>query len=280
MRIGIVIPAFNAAGWIETCLHALVAQAHAGWVAVLVDDGSTDATGAIAGAIADPRVLITRQANAGVSAARNRGLAMLPATDALLFLDADDWLAPDALERLASALAAAPHAIAASGACGFVAEGAGPGTRPRRVKRPPPGDLLMPLLERNLFANGGQVLIRREAADLAGHFRTDLSFGEDWEYWTRIAAFGPFTAAPGSPVLFVRERGRGAYLRQATDPAAFLACTEAIFTNPTLAARLGPVRLAERRIRAEAEHQWVVGRALLRAARDREGRGYLRRYVA
>ena len=43
-------------------------------------------------------------------------------------------------------------------------------------------------LTRNLFANGGHLLIRREAIEAAGDFREDLSYGEDWEYWTRLSS--------------------------------------------------------------------------------------------
>lgn len=238
-RVGIVIPAFNAAAWIETCLRSLLAQTHRRWVAVVVDDGSTDSTGALVARLAEPRITRVPQAHAGVSAARNRGIAALSDCDAVLFLDADDWLAPDALARMLGQLETFPSAVAAAGSCGFVPEHAQPGARARRVKRPPAGELLAVLLERNLFANGGHLLIRRAVVERVGLFRRDLGFGEDWEYWTRLAALGRIAAAPGRPVLFVRERTAGAYLRQVIDPLAFTPCVRAIFENPMLAARLG-----------------------------------------
>ena len=181
MRIGIITPAYNAEPWIGRCLGSVLAQSHADWRLVVVDDGSTDDTDAAIAAFDDPRVRVLRQHHAGVSAARNCGITALPETDAVLFLDADDWLAPDALARLAQALETFPTAIAATGPCGFVAESAAAETRPRRIKRPPAGDLLALLLERNLFANGGHLLIRRDAIERAGRFRIDLRFGEDWE---------------------------------------------------------------------------------------------------
>ena len=132
-----------------------------------------------------------------------------------MFLDGDDWLAPAALGLLAETLENASWAAAAVGRYARVDSNA-----VARLSPPPArGCLLERLLTRNLFANGGHLLIRREAIEAAGDFRTDLVYGEDWEYWTRLAAQGEFVAVPSrSPLLFVRERLAGAYLSRATDP--------------------------------------------------------------
>ncbi len=247
---------------------------------MIVDDGSTDHTAALVTGCRDPRLRLIRQDNAGVSAARNRGVAELPAIDALLFLDADDWLAPDALARMTEALDRNPTSVAATGPCAFVPEGAVPDARPHRIKRPSAGDLFPTLLERNLFANGGHLLIRRAAADRAGRFRTDLTFGEDWEYWTRLAALGTIAAVRGRPMLFVRERREGAYLRQALDLGSFLRCTAAIFENPAIIQRYGRDRAQRLESCARAETMWVFGRALVRQGHHRDGLHALRRSVA
>ncbi len=206
MRIGIITPAYNAESRIGRCIGSVLAQNHADWHLVVVDDGSTDDTDAAIAAFDDPRV---RRADphAGVSAARNFGIAALPDTDAVLFLDADDWLAPDALARLIHALETFPAAIAATGPCGFVAEHAAADTRPRRIKRPPACDRLALLLERNLFANGGHLLIRRDAIERAGRFRIDLRFREDCRY--RDAARSRRSDRSGArPAAAVRARAR------------------------------------------------------------------------
>ncbi len=254
----------------------------------MVDDGSSDRTAEIVAGFADPRIRLIHQTPAGVAAARNRGLEAVEA-EAILFLDADDWLAPDALARLTGALAAAPRAVAACGPCGFMAEDARPGARPESVLRCPRrcrgrgrrgGDLLEPLLERNLFANGGHLLIRMNAIRVARGFRSGLAYGEDWEFCIRLALQGGFTAvAERAPVLFVRRRREGAYLRMATEMASFEPCMEAVFANPALGARLGPNRLATLRGRAEAENFWVSGRAALAQHRVALGRQRLRRSV-
>ena len=271
MRIGVVIPAYNAAAWISDAIASVLSQTHRDWVLVVVDDGSTDATAEVAANFADPRLRLVRQSNAGVSAARNRGIAELrgevlplPSREggggrghAILFLDADDWLAPDALSRLAAALDASPTAVAASGAYTFL------GTS--TLHTPPSGDILQRLLVRNLFANGGHLLIRSNAIRAAGGFLPALAYGEDWEFWVRIALQGRFAVTPDSaPVVFIRQHPGSAYHRLATDPAAFAPCMDAIFTNPALLARFGTRRLAALRRRTDAENHWVIGRELVR----------------
>lgn len=274
MHIAVIIPAYNAAAYLPDAMASVVAQVHSDWSMVVVDDGSTDATADIATDFPDRRIRLVCQANAGVSAARNRGLHAVTA-DAFLFLDADDWLAPDALMRLAKALDSRPEAIAASG-------------RPARVARdrsiypmrpPPEGDLLERLLVRNLFVNGGHLLIRSQAIRAAGGFREDLCYGEDWEYWTRLAAQGPFAALPEhkAPVLFVRETPGSAYLRMATDPMNFAASLDAIYDNPAVLRRFPPSRLKDLRRRAEAEMAWVIGRELIRHGRLGDGWRWLGR---
>ena len=168
MHIAVIVPAFNVAPFLREALLSVLDQTHADWSLIVVDDGSTDATAAVAASFPDPRIRLVRQDNAGVSAARNRGIRCAePATpSAFLFLDGDDWLAPDALALLAEALDAAPWAVAA---CGRYARVAADGTD-RLSAAPQDGCLLERLLVRNLFANGGHLLIRQEAVETAGAF--------------------------------------------------------------------------------------------------------------
>jgi hypothetical protein len=140
--------------------------------------------------------------------------------------------------------------------------------------------LLETLLVRNLFANGGHLLIRGNALRAAGLFRADLRYGEDWEYWTRLAHHGPFAAVPGrTPLLYVRERHDSAYRVMAARPESFDPCMAAIFGNPALRDELGSDRLARLRFLAEAENDWIVGRELIRHGRRAEGRAHLLRSV-
>lgn len=278
MRINIVTPVYNVAPYIAPTLASVCAQTHADWTLLVVDDGSTDATADMVAQFGDPRIRLLRQANAGVSAARNRGIAEVDG-DGVMFLDGDDWLAPDALSRLAATLGAT-DAVAAYGAFCFVTHD-GSTVVARKTGPFADGDILERLVVRNLFANGGHVLIRADAIALAGPFRSDIAFGEDWEFWCRLACAGRFATVPGAaPLLFVRQRGGSAYLRMASDPRAFAPCMDAIFGNPQVAARLGHQRAAQLRTRTEAENHWIIGRELVRHGRRAEGLRWLRRSFA
>ncbi len=283
MKIGVITPAFNVAPYLGDTIASVIAQSHADWAMVIVDDGSTDGTAEVIARFADPRIRTVRQQNQGVSAARNRGVEEADEDcGAVMFLDGDDFLAPDAFARLAQTLEANPRAVAVYGAYGFVREDDHPGARATEVKSGPfpSGDILQDLAERNLFANGGHVLIRRSAMDEMTGFRTDISFGEDWEFWVRLSLRGPFAVVPGaSPLLFVRRRAGSAYLRLASRPEAFTPCFEAIFANPAVLNRLGTARRYALRQRAAAENAWIVGRELIRHGRGFEGRGWLRHSV-
>jgi glycosyltransferase involved in cell wall biosynthesis len=277
-----VTPAYNAEAWLPDAIHSVLGQSHRDWRMAVVDDGSTDRTANAATRFQDPRLQLIRQSRAGVSAARNRGLAALDA-DAFLFLDADDILMPGALASLAAALEDAPWAVAAAGHC-VIATVSTPGVTPSLEvpgPRPPRGDLLGTLLVRNCFANGGHLLIRHEAIRKAGYFRSDLSYGEDWEYWIRIALQGEFEITWDSkPVLLIRRHMDGAYLHRAHDHASFDACTAAIYGNPALIARFGPARVARLRHRAEAENAWIIGRELMRRGGTSDGARWMRHSVA
>jgi glycosyltransferase EpsJ len=100
-RLSVVLPVYGTEQWLPACLDSLAAQTYADYEVVVVDDGSPDDSAALVErrAQADPRIRLVRQANAGLGAARNTGVAH--ATGELLaFADSDDDLPPAALERM------------------------------------------------------------------------------------------------------------------------------------------------------------------------------------
>ena len=101
-RVDVVIPAYNAAAFIEDALASVVAQGDCVASIIVVDDGSSDATVATIEAFGrrHPGLVLAclRQANAGPSAARNRGLAQVRA-EFVAMLDADDVWEPHKLRR-------------------------------------------------------------------------------------------------------------------------------------------------------------------------------------
>ena len=105
MLLSIIIPVYNVEQFIEECLDSVCTQSFADWEAICVNDGSTDCSLTLLQEFAsrDSRIHVVSQSNAGLSAARNTGLRAASG-EYILFLDSDDWLEKDALERLASQL--------------------------------------------------------------------------------------------------------------------------------------------------------------------------------
>ena len=92
--VSVIVPAYNAGPWIGEAVRSVLAQTHRDLELIVVNDGSTDDTMAQVLAFDDARVRIVDQANAGVSAARNMGLAMAKG-DLICFMDGDDAMLPD-----------------------------------------------------------------------------------------------------------------------------------------------------------------------------------------
>lgn len=281
--ISIITPAFDVAAFVGDAVGSAIAQNFTDWEMIVIDDGSGDGTAAAAEAAArqDKRVRVLRQRNAGVASARMAGLDVARGT-ALLFLDADDWLAQDALGRLSRCLAGQPDAVAAYGPWASVAEDARSGAPALRLKAGPfpTGDVVEHFVVQNLLANGGHLLARRGAFEAAGGFTPGLRYGEDWECWIRLALQGPFAAVSGqAPLCYVRERAGSAYRRMASDPAAFDPAMQAIWGNPALRERLCG-NYDRLRARAEAENAWVVGKELIRHGATAEGLRKLRHALA
>ena len=99
--ISVIVPCFNADRYLSICLESLKAQKAPQIEMIFIDDGSTDATGAILDAFAaqEPRARVAHIPNAGVSAARNRGLEMA-AGKYIAFVDADDALEENSFMQL------------------------------------------------------------------------------------------------------------------------------------------------------------------------------------
>ena len=102
--VSVVIPVYNGAALLEQCLRSVLAQSYEDLQVIVIDDGSKDASYEICEKIAqkDSRVCLVRQKNAGVSAARNKGISLAKGVF-ILFVDADDFMSADAVKALVEA---------------------------------------------------------------------------------------------------------------------------------------------------------------------------------
>jgi len=209
MNVSVIIPAWNAADTIAATLQSLITQSHAEWEAVVVDDGSTDATADIARRFADrdARIRMVQQQNGGEAAARNAGLATA-VHDWLLFLDADDWIAPQHLARLTHELAADASLDAVF--CSH-ARVAADGTRILDPFMPPAGDMFATWARRSAFPIHACIVRRRLVEDV-GRFDTTLRKSADWDLWQRVARTGARFGAVRDVLAFYRMQPQAASL--------------------------------------------------------------------
>ncbi len=114
--ISVITPSFNRGAWVGDAVRSVLAQTVREIEHVVVDDGSTDGTFEVLQELAasDDRVQVARQENRGPSAARNRALSMATGTY-VTFLDSDDLLPPDRLEKQLRYLEEHPDADAVFG---------------------------------------------------------------------------------------------------------------------------------------------------------------------
>lgn len=188
--ISVVIPAYNAAAFIEKALDSVRAQTYPPCETIVVDDGSVDATAELverwANAYPKIRTRLLRQANKGVGAARNAGIRAAGG-EYVAFLDADDlWLT----RKLETVIRRLNVAVPADLIC-HDERLEGVGRRSRRLTHGPYTTYRDMLLKGNTLSPSATVVRRQKLLDVGG-FSEDLQFNsaEDYELWLRLARSG------------------------------------------------------------------------------------------
>lgn len=105
LTVSVIVPVYNARDYVSACVESIIAQTYERLQIILVDDGSTDGSGAVCDDLAarDSRIVVIHRSNGGIAAAQNSGLDV--ATGALItFCDNDDLMSPTMISRLASVL--------------------------------------------------------------------------------------------------------------------------------------------------------------------------------
>ncbi|MEP0885052.1 glycosyltransferase [Trichocoleus sp. ST-U3] len=185
--VSILIPCYNAEAWLAETLESALAQTWSPTEIIVVDDGSKDHSLEIAKEFELHGVKVISQPNRGASAARNRAFQESQG-DFIQYLDADDLLASDKIERQVQLLENGNSDCVAAG------EWARFHKIPSEalfIPQPlwadmPPVEWLVCAWERHLMMHPAAWLVPREVAEIAGLWNESLSLDDDGEYFCRL----------------------------------------------------------------------------------------------
>jgi len=185
--VSILIPAFNAQDWIARTIRSAVVQTWPWKEIIVVDDGSTDHTLAVARQFESIHVRVISQENCGSAAARNKAYSLCQG-DYIQWLDADDLLAPDKIAKQMEVALNQSKRTLLSSSWGYFFY------RPTKSWFPrtslwqdlKPVDWLFNKLDENIWMTSQSWLVSRELAELAGPWDTRLCADDDGEYFCRV----------------------------------------------------------------------------------------------
>jgi len=246
-EVAIVIPCYRYAHFLPDAVASVVAQSWPNLRIVIVDDGSPDDTAKVAGQLIarhrSRHIELVRQHNQGLSAARNAGVRAT-ASPFVLPLDADDRLAPTAVEELLRALLAANGDVATPLGRTF-----GDEQRPLATR---------PVTRRRLTANNCLVycsLFRRSLFDRIGGYGPIKPGYEDWDFWLSALEVG--ARFVHVPVELFGYRKHGATMLSGADQKAMRLHATIASNHPGLYSRWR-VAIARRLLQAgEGASVWL-----------------------
>ena len=188
--ISVIIPLYNKEAGIATALRSVLAQSYQDFEIVVVDDGSTDGSVAVVESFDDPRIKLIRQQNAGVSAARNHGIAEAKGKY-VSFLDADDEWMPGFLDEIRVLQEAYPDCRAQATNYSFCSNGVKSSTILRKIPFKGERGILTNYFEVASCSHSPVcsicVCIERKLLQEIGGFPVGVKSGEDLLTWARIA---------------------------------------------------------------------------------------------
>jgi len=206
--ISVVIPCYNQARFLGKAVQSVLSQSHKELEVIVINDGSTDETEGVASQyLTDPRFRLINQKNAGLPAARNRGLSESHG-DFLNFLDSDDWLGEDMIRTLVTALDQNPEiAFAYCDVQVVDAEGEPSGAfSVGGARETVNGDIFGSLVLCGYFPPQ-TVLIRRSVLDDVGSFDEQLGGHADYDLWLRTTGKGHHALYVDQKLAYYRIHG-------------------------------------------------------------------------
>src|SRR4029077_4928418 len=205
--VSILIPAYNAEKWIGDALSSALVQTWPNKEIIVVDDGSGDNTLSLARRFESPSVKVVTQLNQGASAARNKAFS-LSQGEHLQWLDADDLLAPDKIEKqMEVAEECGNTRTLLSSAWGTFMYRV---TKARFSPTPlwhdlSPLEWLLRKMEANFHMQTATWLVSRELTEAAGPWNIKLSLDDDGEYFCRVILRSQSIRFVGDAKVFYRH---------------------------------------------------------------------------
>jgi glycosyltransferase involved in cell wall biosynthesis len=239
--VSIVIPTRARTAMLEAAIESVLEQRYPGLELVVVGDGATPETSAVIEryAAADPaRVRALHHDHAGQVRSLNRGFE-LARGELLGYLGDDDRLLPDAIEKLAGALAARPEAVLAYSAFHAIdAEGEIIDTI-----TPPEFSVRESVRLHDSIVGAVGALFRREAFERLGGWDPRWRYCPDWDFWIRASALGPFERL-GEPLACYRWHDEALSWSERGPEmlAERLALVDSVFADRDRAAELAEIR--------------------------------------
>ncbi len=226
--------------FIRETLQSVRDQSYPKFEVICIDDGSTDKTRQIAEefGLSDNRFSVIEGPAKGVSAARNLGLRRAIGKF-ILFLDADDLLHPNAIKTFNVSLTKSNSIGSLTGVRKIDVHGNELRGEDNRLLVPQHNQLAA-LLKKNFVVNGGALALRTEVARKCGGYDEDLTYGEDWEFWCRVALIGNFHLVDGPALLYYRQVANGGNF--GTRESSFIRparCIQKLASNPSMQREFG-----------------------------------------
>mgnify|MGYP001048889908 CR=1 FL=1 len=196
--VSAIIPTYNRCEFVQKAIDSALEQNYKNIEVIVIDDGSTDGSGAILKERYGEKIQYFYQQNKGESFARNFGVSVAKG-DFLTFLDSDDVWFPTKLAKQMAILNNCPSVVAVYNNVVRIDEnGNHIGGSSDGMHRKDLDFELETMIIRNRIPGGpSSCLIRREVYERLGGFSNDIQFGEDWELWLKIIA--------NYPIFFVQE---------------------------------------------------------------------------
>ena len=257
-RISVLMPVYNAAGFLAEAVESVLRQTRADFEFIIIDDGSTDASGAMLAAYAakDRRIRLVTRPNTGYAAALNEMLGYA-AAPLLARMDADDIAMPARFEEQAAYLDAHPECVAVGSRVLLIDEEGAP------IRDMATSERHEQIDAEHMRGEGGAIIhpaamIRADAVRRIGGYRIERSPAEDLDLFLRLAEVGQLANLGARLLRYRIHLGSVGHTKRAAQIRAARAAVEDAHRRRGLPAPSEPVAIEHGAIDVAGEHcKWA-----------------------